>query len=243
MLLRALLALPLCLVLYCYELEPGCRAGFSLTQTFCAILFGALDYQNSYVYVMTIENIAFILLFNLMFASYISGHFRYSCVYVFSRVSNRKTWYFKRVAELLACALLYVVLYVGCVLLISMNASQQPLTPVALARVGMVCLFSFFLVGSITLASNLLALRFGTAVGLLVTTGVLLAFLALLLFFHESRWAILLNPLACLNLFNSGRNGALFTTVYNFIILTVTSVYGAWYVSDYDVALFDAELN
>ncbi len=243
MLAKALVALPLCLVLYCYELEPGCRAGYSLIQAFCAILFGAVDYQNSYVYIMTIENIAYIFLFDLMFAAHITGHFRYSCVYVFTRIHSRKKWSLARMAELLACAFVYAFLYVGGVLMISINAAQQPLTTTALIRVGMVFLFSFFLLSSTALSVNLLSLRYGTAIGLLVTVGSVLGLVALLLVFHAHPVAVLLNPLACLNLFNSGLGGALFTTAYNFVVLLVLLFAGVYTVSSYDVALFDAELT
>ena len=103
--IKALSAVPLCLILYCFNLIPGSQAGESLTDVFTKTIFGKLDYQYSYVYAMAAENVAFILLFDILFAGHLTGHFRYSCVYVFTRIRSRRQWYFSRVGELTVCAL------------------------------------------------------------------------------------------------------------------------------------------
>ena len=61
-LLKSLIAIPLCLLLYCYNLMPGANAGGSLVETFAKTVFGVMNFEYTYVYAMTVENIAFILL-------------------------------------------------------------------------------------------------------------------------------------------------------------------------------------
>lgn len=242
-LLKALIAIPLCLILYCYELSPGAKSNMELTAVFAQIIFGVIDFEYSYVYIMTIENIAFIILFNLLFSGHITSHFRYSCVYVFSRLTDRKKWYSKRALEIMSTAFLYSFLYVLMALLVSMNAAGKPLDVLTLYRVLLVFLFAFLIVSSTTLLINILALRFGTAPGLFMVEGALFALIALLMFTYKNSVLVMMNPLACLNLFQLGANTGLFTVVYNFAILIAVFFAGRRYVSNYDVAMFDAELN
>ena len=199
---KALSAFPLCLVLYCFILRPGCRDFYTLTETFCDTIFGIMDYEDTRVYIMTVENIAFIMMFNLMLGGHIAHHFRYSCVYVFTRLSSRRGWYAARALEIIVTAVLYCLFYVGSVLLISLNASQKPLDVVTLNRVLLVFLFSFLFVSSTTLLANILSLRYGTAVGFFITEGVTLTLLALLTATYRIKAAVLLNPIAFLNLFD-----------------------------------------
>ena len=241
--IKVLSAVPLCLILYCFNLIPGSQAGESLTDVFTKTIFGKLDYQYSYVYAMAAENVAFILLFDILFAGHLTGHFRYSCVYVFTRIRSRRLWYFSRIGELTVCALLYSFLYVLCSLLVSINATQKLPDGLLLQRVALVFLFAFALVLASAVSVNLLALRFGTAVGFFSVAAVIFGLIALLILTYRNRVLVMFNPLACLNLFQLGRNTGMFTIGYDLLILIAVVLIGSVIVNRYDVALFDPELN
>ncbi len=241
-LLKAFIAVPLCFVLYSFHLASA-PSSLSLSEQLEIMVFGKMDFNYSYAYIMTIENIAFIMLFNLMFSTHITTHFRYSCVYVFSRLRDRRRWYAARMLEIIICALIYTLLYVISVLVICMIVTGRPLDSVTLYRCFMVFLFSFLIVCSSTLLINLLALKFGTGAGFFIVEGIIFALVVIFMLTYDLPWAAYVNPLACLNLFNSPKNTAWVTTANNFIIFAAVFLGGMKYVSGYDVAMFDAELN
>ena len=241
LLLRSLFSLPLAFILCLHLLKPGCRSFSTPTDVFFDSLFGAMDFDNRRVYILTVENIAYIVVFHLLFGSHISEHFRYGCVYVFSRLHNRTRWYLRRVAEILLCCLLYSSFYIMSVLLICCNAASGSADSFLLVRVLLVFLFSFVIMGTTTVLTNLLSLRYGTAPSIFITEFLFFGLIAILTLTYKNSFLVLANPVAFLNLFNNGVGPAVFTVFYNLFLLLLTIILGLRYIQKYDVALFDHE--
>lgn len=202
-----------------------------------------IDFEDHHVYILLIENVAYVIVFHLLFGGHIARHFRYSCAYVFSRLKNRKAWFLKRVLELLTYAAIYDFLYVGCILLVSMNAASQMPDRFLVLRAVLILFFSFLLLAITVLIVNLLSLRLGTASGLFVTESVIMGLIGLLTVTYRYPLLVYLNPVAFLNLFDQGGGSALFSCIYDLLILIGIILIGIHYLSQLDIALFDPELN
>jgi hypothetical protein len=243
-LFKTVAALPLCLVLFCYYFLPNYQTQLgSFSEAFCSMIFGSMDMENERVYLLTVENIAFIMLFNIMYTGYITSHFRYSCVYVFSRIKSRKGWFSARAAEIMIFAAVYDLFYILGASAICAAATGSGPNYVALYRMIIVYVFTFLVLVNTTLLINIIALRLGTAPGFFIVQGIVFGLIALLLATYDTKIMVILNPISCLNLFNQGMNTGWLTALNNLIILAVIFLFGRWYVGKYDVAMFDAEIN
>lgn len=242
--LKTLAALPLCLILFCYYFLPSYQTSLgSFSDAFCSMIFGSMDMENERIYLLTVENIAFILLFNIMFTGYITSHFRYSCVYVFSRIKSRKSWFSARALEIVIFAAVYDLFYILGTSAICIAATGTWPNYVAIYRVIIVYVFTFLILVNTTLLINIIALRIGTAPAFFVVEGIVFGLIALLLATYDIRAMVIINPISCLNLFNQGLNTGWFTAINNLIIGGAIFAFGRWYVGRYDIAMFDAEIN
>lgn len=239
---KALLAIPLALALHCFELISQPEAVRSM-ELFLGKVFGRLTLNNDGIYLLAIENLAFVLVFNLLYATCISEHFRYSCVYVFSRQRSRRAWYFRRVGELVLYAVLYLLLYLVCVLLVCLRRSTLPLEAGDWGKFAVVFLFSLSIVMDTTLAINLLAMRWGVTVSFFLVQGVLSSLILLAIWTSNIPWMVQINPISCMNLFDQGAGAQVWMAAYHVLLFAAVLFGGARYVARYDVAMFDAERN
>lgn len=239
---KALLAIPLALALHCLALisQPEPMPAMELL---LGKVFGRITLNNNGIYLLAIENLAFVLVFNLLYATCISEHFRYSCVYVFSRQRSRRAWYFRRVGELVLYAVLYLLLYLGCVLLVCLRCSTLPLEPGDWGKFAVVFLFSLSIVMDTTLAINLLAMRWGVTVSFFLVQGVLSSLILLAIWTSNIPWMVQINPISCMNLFDQGAGAQVWMAAYHVLIFAAILFGGARYVARYDIAMFDAERN
>lgn len=239
---KALLAIPLALALHCLALisQPEPMPAMELL---LGKVFGRITLNNNGIYLLAIENLAFVLVFNLLYATCISEHFRYSCVYVFSRQRCRRAWYFRRVGELVLYAVLYLLLYLGCVLLVCLRCSTLPLEPGDWGKFAFVFLFSISIVVDTTLAINLLAMRWGVTVSFFLVQGVLSSLILLAIWTCNIPWMVQLNPISCLSLLDQGAGEQVRMAAYHVLIFAAILFGGARYVARYDIAMFDAERN
>lgn len=245
-LLKTMTAIPLCLVLYCFDLIPGARLGASFEEVFPLLMFGEMFFEfdlSIALYIRIVENITFVFLFDLLFSDHLAGHFRYSCVYVFTRIQSRQKWYLCRATELAVCAFLYSLLYTASIVFVSIVATQRLPDRLFLQNIAAVFLFAFLLVTSSSVAVNILKLKIGTATGVFTVAGILFILIGLLMRSYQIPVLFILNPLACLNLFRLTAFLKAIITIYDTLILAGIVIIGAVVVKHYDVALFDPELN
>ena len=204
--------------------------------------FGQLPMSDWNSLTDIIGGIAFIILFNILYSGYITSHFRFSCVYVFSRVRSRESWYLQRCAEVLFYAALYSFLYVAAGLLICRHMVVQTITAADMLTALRIWIYSIILLGNTTLLLSLISLKTGTLTGFVVTqVAVFLLIFANL--FISAPTVIGLNPVSLLQFKLLTQTQHIGTVTVNGVILAVLLMAGGQYVKRYDVAMFDAEVN
>ena len=237
---KTIAAIPLCLVLSSFSLlsEPEKIDVISL---FIHHLFGTMSLDTHGTFLLVMENMLFLLLFQLLFADHISRHVRLGGVYILSRVQSRNRWYFSRILELTGYASLYVLFYFLTLLWVSARRSTLPVNMSQFSMVVLLWMLSVLLAIQISTITNLAALYRGTAVAVFA---VMCGFVILIMHavignsIPAMRW---LNPMACLGLLYAPTYQQVWMITYHVLLTIITQLVGAQIIQHYDIALFDAE--
>lgn len=215
----------------------------SVAAKFVGRIFGQLSMDSHGVYVLVAENLLFISLFQLLFATYFSSHFRIASVYIFTRVQSRFSWYLSRVVELAIYAVIYTFFYCLAVTIVAIRGATQPLICADVKTIGEVWLLAMFFALELVTLSGLLSIRFGSAVSILLVQGTCVVLMILAIELHGHPVLSFMNPLSFLDVLEGNTWVRLGTTAYHAILLTIIQFLGAWYIERYDIALSDAELG
>jgi hypothetical protein len=110
----------------------------------------------------------YLLLFHLLFGTYVSRHFTYMPSYYFSRISNRKSWFGKKFRTLMFYAGGYLIWYLGatflgCCLISSGKADDQ-----AWRCLGIMFGICYFLLILSTLLINISIILWKSGIGFLL---------------------------------------------------------------------------
>jgi hypothetical protein len=196
-------------------------------------------------FVLTIGNLYFLFAFNLLYGNYIYEDFRVCSIYVFSRLSNRKIWYYRKLFSLLRVAALYHLLLILMYDMIAIAQSERDpdfnLLPVS---VYVLCALSLIALISTALVS-LIALKTGITTAFLIVYSLEVIFLFCLLLPQKLKWVAVLNyfnPLGgIVGVFEFDLRALLYLMYLGalFIILLVA---GGRYISKVDIALEDIEV-
>ena len=204
-------------------------------------LFGSMVSDSKEMFLIIVQNIIFIVLFSALFSGYISAHFRYSCVYVFSRLKSRRRWFAERALELMITAALYAAVYIGVTLMICCASSNAPFLREHLGSLLLLYLCALLITVNITLGINLLSLRFGSTVSFFVVQAALAGFIYLALNTAVSAPCAWLNPLSCILILDAPTP---YLPILGSVIILILLFFGGMaYVDRYDIALFDPEIN
>lgn len=238
---KLLAGVPLSLILSAFDLISDVE-GTSIIDSFTFKVFGRISLQNESVYLLTMQNLLFVVVCNILFADSISAHFRVSSVYVFSRIYNRAKWYRKQVCMLLIRTSIFSSIYLITTLLICIRKSTEEISVSLLNPLLLIVFLSIFLCGTTTLLINLLSIRWGTNTGFVCVQVMLFALVFIGMATSRVSWATIINPVSCLNVLEKPDMSIL-------ILLTDTAWFtlifccGSMYVKKYDVFLYDAEIG
>ena len=189
-----------------------------------------------------------IIIFNLLFGSYIYRDLYENTVYIFVRQKNRVAWLWKRAAGLLLYTMFFHVLYTGMIFGLCLNFSKYEMDKLAIEiffiTYVMLVLYTYW----ITLIINLLAIRMGETFAFIITyIGTLL--LSVLAITHEKipvlkEFPVLLkfNPVAAMALhWENGVEEAALHMVYFVILIVLTLVIGSLVMQRVDIGLENKE--
>lgn len=239
---KILSACPLAFIKCINELVSEVR-DYSITDLVSYQIYGKISSPDGEMLVLVLQNMIFMIVFQIMFADYISKHFRYSCVYVFTRLQNRKKWYVCRIAELAVAAVFYLALYIGTITLICTGKSTYPLTGADIKALVLLMISAFFLVWNATVLVNTISLRWGMMAGFFFVQAGLAVLYALSKVSMAYPSLTMINPIACINILNAD-GGAILQMLIGNLGWTMLICYCSMrYIEKYDIALMDAELN
>lgn len=239
---KVLLAIPLAMVHSAY-VWIGETLPIPISELVISQIFGRIGLESSGTVILSVDNLCFSVLFNIVMAGQIAEAFRYSCVYVFTRIPDRTGWVIKRVLELLIYAAMFQALYMVTTALLCSTVSSVPLSGYDVEMLLVIFGYCLLILMNTTLAVNFLAMRFGTVSAFFMVQGMVIILFLLALATRENLFFIAVNPVSCVGLLNyqSGVRIGMFGT--NLAVGVIVMLAGIRYIRRYDVALADPELN
>lgn len=211
-------------------------------------IFEQVTDDNSKAFLIMLSNILYLVLFNIFFGNMISEDFRFSSVYLFSRLKNRRVWFYKRAFELVMISSVYTVFFLGSNILVCMFCSTRNIEindlKIFLILFGLITM----ILAITTIIINLISIRLGSTTAF-ITVYICVVMLIFLSTKHESipllgkyYYVRVFNPLSgiVLNLFDN-QFAQCMVIFYYLVLLTLTFVLGGKYVNNIDIALADGE--
>lgn len=248
--LNILWIIPITLLIYWTDLLPKDEVGEisqSLWYKFGGIISGGEE-NSSKVFLVAIQQLYFLIIYNILFANYIVDNFKYSCIYVFSRVENKNKWFLKNAVELFCTSAIYSLAFIITLFFISLVGANFYFTiediKVAIIFWFKICILCY----NTTLIVNLISIRFGSVISFIYVYGTVA--LIIMLSFEIANTEIMQeHPI--LNIFNpvNGILQELVTNIkfqsvfvlYNFGIIIITVITGMLYINKLDIALVNIE--
>lgn len=239
--LRFLLAVPLCAVMFAFSFigEPGNESVLNL---FANKIFGRVSFYDNSAYIEVLQNLIFLVVGNILFSDMIARHFRTGCVYVFSRIHNRRKWYIRKAGSLLLHATLFTFCYLTGALMICIFTTEKTLSSDEINALLLIYVFAFLLSGSTSLLVNLLSTKWGTTIAITLVQFVILALVFVARLTCNYPTIFMLNPMSCLGILeNPSSLGYVFAS--NLAVFFGVLFCGMRWIRKYDVFLLDAELS
>jgi len=211
-------------------------------------ILGQVGGESSKAFVLVLSNLLYLVLFNIFFGNIISEEFRFSSVYLFSRLKNRKVWFYKKASEMLMIASIYTLLFLGSNIFICMFCSIRKIEindiKVFLVLFGLITM----ILAITTTLINLVSIRLGSTTAFITVyiCVVILVFISLehenIPFLGKYYYTRVFNPLSGVAL-NLSENliAQCIILVYYLVLITLTFILGGNYINGIDIALIDCE--
>lgn len=211
-------------------------------------ILGQTNLDNEKLFIFMVENILYLIIFHLLYGNLISENFRYSSVYVFSRIKSRKKWFYRISLKLLSICFLYTFIFLFTNLVICDIGSTKSCNLETFYIFSILLIMLTMILLSTTMIINLISIRFGNSIGFLTVYILLLLFLFLALqspkseFIRKYPLVLILNPATAMS-FNFVRETFLQAGViiYYAILNLIILLTGSNYINHFDIALSDAE--
>lgn len=246
---KILIIIPVTLLLSANRFITGI-VDISVGELLLGNVLGRMSLGDTKAFVIIIEHIYYFVIFNILFGTYIYQDFQYSSIYLFSRLKNRKLWFYKKTCELLILSFTYAFLFVITNLVICLKISTNALDNEAIKIFIILCFKIFILLFITTLAINIIAIRFGSTYGFtsVYIVTVLLIFLAInhnkLPLIGDYQWSFMLNPFSgFLSKLISHKPMQVGFYLYNTGLIAIIIIFSAIYIDNFDIALADHEVN
>lgn len=104
---------------------PGANADIAIKDLFSSSIFDVYGIMKKKALVLAMENMMFIVYFNLFFGNYIYNYFVKGSVFTFSRIQNRKKWFWKQSIKLYGLCIIFAFFYLFMQLAVCMYSSMQ----------------------------------------------------------------------------------------------------------------------
>lgn len=160
--------------LCCYMPGEIYEESMTISQVVMNAAFGTVDIGSEYIAFIS-QWFLPMLVFHIIFGTYIYKKFCSASVYYFSRTENRAKWYVKEITTLYGMGICYLIAFVGTGMIVTMVKKGIRFDSAAvLIFLYYLIIYSLFLF-STTLAINLIAIKTSSVIGFGVIEGCLLA--------------------------------------------------------------------
>lgn len=220
--------------------------GFSLAGK----VLGEISLNENKVFVLVAESLFYLIIFNILYGNFISEDFRYCSVYLFSRLKNRKTWFYKKVLKLFTLASSYTLIFLGTNLFICIHNSTSNLNHYTWKIFFILFCMLTMILTLTTLTINLISLKFGNIIGFILVyiTILVLIYIAIkgqnMPIIRKFPILMSINPVSGISFnFSEMPYIQVVISIYYFILIIAAFIFGAIYVNKLDIALSDSENN
>lgn len=235
--LKTLSAMPLALYTYIYSLIAPPMDDISAAELLKSNVLGQITQGEETRLVFALGSIGFIIVFDILFGTYISEHFCYMPSYNFTRIHRREKWFWRRCMGLFGYAVIYACLYLGtsmwaCSMIAAQGADQEMWKCFGILFVICVCLLMIT-----TVLINLLTILWKIAIGFLSCyLGVLLL---LQMAMKTIRFPLLqfLNPLSFVQIYDSTSMQIWEKLIYMVFLMLAVIALGGKFLKHYDITL------
>lgn len=213
-------------------------------------LFGLTKIGDIKSYALVLDGMYYILIFTMLFGTYIYHDFTISSIYLFSRMKDRKKWFYRKVVEISLLALSYTFLFLTTLALVCSSGSKYKMNSSAwILLLVLFFLITLFLIGTVLLI-NLIAIRTSSAIGFLSIYTALLVCIMIVLHYHQSPFIVqhpyfmLFDPVygIILNLSNDLMMRSV-SFIYYILLDLAIIWFGMRFIKNLEVGLIHAELK
>jgi hypothetical protein len=243
--LKMLIVMPLIILFNSGDIFSRPQLGQSVAELFSHKFYSETTHADITTFVLTISNLYFLFLFNLLYGTYIVDDYNHSGVYIFSRLRNRTRWYIQKMLMLLRFSVIYASIVVASLFMISLYESiNRAEMGKALVFACFICCILCALMVITSSAISLISLKIGSVIAFfLVFSAEALMVLSALLPRDNvivDIW-IYLNPFGGLIEGMEGGGIALFRIIYLTGLVMLLIFIGQRVFARIDVGLIDAE--
>lgn len=233
---KTFLILPIVLGSFLPQMVVG-RIDTSVTELLISTVFG----RSSDNLVIVVGKLVYLLLFHLLFGTYISRHFTYMPSYYFSRIPHRCEWFEKQCFFLLCYALWYALLFLGSSFWGCCMISSEKLDKEAWRCFLIMFAVCVSLLWLTTLIINLGIILWKTGMGFLgCWVGIILLEVIAKAAIHNP-WISFMNPMSYSDVFYMSSGQALMKISYLFFLAIIVAVCGTVFFHKYDITLREVD--
>ena len=187
------------------------------------------------------EKMGYLILFHILYGTYLSDNFRSISVYIFSRAINRRKWFFKKVLELVMISMLYTFVLIGILVMISLHQSENSVD----WNFWKVVLVLYCIQSAITILTtlflNLCAVKWNILTSFLITYTVICFLVIAAIRASVEEKLIIWNPFCYVELGSQMGIHVYLILIYDIVLCLLISIVGEKWITYMDISLQDKE--
>ncbi len=229
-------------------LIPGVYMEIPVAELFLQNIFAGNPSRENTDVVIAMFGLLEIIIFNLLFGTYIYRDLYENTAYIFVRVKSRSRWFFKKAKALFVYSGIYNALFLGSTFLLCVGYSQSAIDKVAVRLLIITFILIQLFVFWSTLLINLLAIGVGATKAFLINYIMLALMSAGAVNFEKipllNQFPILLklNPVANVVInWNDGMGKGLIPAIYFVVIIIITYEMGRRMILGMDIGINNKE--
>lgn len=217
---------------------------YSLNALFSECIFDSKSIMENKLLILAINSIFLVVLFNLYFGIYIEKEFTTNGIFIFTRIKNRKKWFYNKYLELLCYSSLYTFLYMLSMLVICMISTRR------WGNLGTIRIFVYlwvslnFIIFISTLVINHLAIYYEEHVGFIMVYFAMLILIGISInferipFINHNYFYFYANPMSAMSLYTlTDSKLKIIVTLYYVLISYLLIIYLSNKASKLDISI------
>lgn len=187
------------------------------------------------------EKMGYLILFHILYGSYLADHFRGISVYIFSRVINRRKWFGKKVLELVMLSIVYTFVLIVLLVILVLHQSGMPIDSNFWKNVLLVFCIQSMITILTTLFLNLCTVRWNILVSFLTTYGVICILIIAAIRAEMNSALIIWNPFCYLEFETQMGYRMIPIITWNGFLCLFIGIVGMEWIEQMDISLQDKE--